>query len=106
MGPRTTARVALALAVTAALTVALPGLGLGALYLAPALLLALPLLLRRYVGEERIARLARRFAPRRRRAAVRLTAPSRAPRVVVPRSGRLLACSLASRPPPAALAGR
>jgi hypothetical protein len=73
----------------------------------PALVLALPLLAGRYVGEERIARLAARFVVRVRRAAPRLTARlPRAPRTLVPRGGRLLACSLAERGPPAALVAR
>ena len=96
-----TSRLTLALAAAVVLLALAPGVGVGLLYLAPALVLALPLLHRRYVGERQIARFARHMARRLRRAAVRLLASARAPRVLVPRSGRLLACSLASRPPPA-----
>jgi len=68
---------------------------------APALVLALPLLAGRYVGEEQLARLAAAFvAPPRRAAATRVPAAARAPRSL-PRGGRLIACSLAVRPPPA-----
>jgi hypothetical protein len=68
---------------------------------APALLFALPLLAGRYVGEDRLARLAAAFAPGRRRP-VRARPPARrpAPRVL-PRGGRLIAAALAERPPPA-----
>jgi hypothetical protein len=73
----------------------------------PALVLALPLLAGRYVGEERIARLARRFVAPVRRAARALWATlPRAPRVVLPRGGLLLAASLAERGPPGLLAAR
>jgi hypothetical protein len=81
--------------------------GAEVLLASPALVLALPLLAGRYVGEERIARLAARFVEPARRAASRLIARlPRAPRAIVPRGGRLLACSLAERGPPAALAAR
>jgi fatty acid desaturase len=72
----------------------------GLLYLAPALLMALPLLLGRYLGEERIAALVakpRRVRPRRARSA-------RLPRGVdrvMQRGGRLVGSSMAKRPPPA-----
>jgi hypothetical protein len=74
---------------------------LGVLYVVPALLLALPLLLGRYVGEAQLAELADRGLPH----------PSRRPRALrVPRShvrimergGRLVGSALAKRPPPAA----
>jgi hypothetical protein len=71
-------------------------------YLLPALLLLLALVLRRYPGERRllqaiVARASRRRRPRR------ASIPGRArPRVLLPRGGRLLACSLAVRPPPQA----
>jgi hypothetical protein len=65
------------------------------------------LLAGRYVGEERIARLAARFVSRARRIVPRLVARlPRAPRALAPRGGRLLACSLAERGPPAVLAAR
>jgi hypothetical protein len=77
------------------------------LYAAPLLVVALPLIAGRYVGEERIARLAGAVR-RRRRPVARLSAPARARRArrAVPRGGRLIASSLAVRPPPAALLAR
>jgi hypothetical protein len=69
----------------------------------PVLLFALPLLAGRYVGEERLARLAAAFVSIRDRAGGSLpTAPRRSPRAL-PRGGRLIAASLAVRPPPALL---
>jgi hypothetical protein len=69
----------------------------------PALLFALPLLAGRYVGEERLARLAASLRPPPRRAAATLpTAARRSPRQL-PRGGCLIAASLAVRPPPRAL---
>ncbi len=67
----------------------------------PALLVALPLLAGRYVGEERLAQLTAAYVVRRRRAAAspRTTAP-RSLRWL-PRGGHLIAASLAVRPPPA-----
>ena len=73
------------------------------LALAPLLLLLATLVAGRYVGEERIARLAARLRPRRRRPHVaRLGCEQPAP-VVLPRGGRLIAASLAQRGPPAVL---
>lgn len=76
-------------------------------YVAPVLILALPLLARRYPGEDLILRLGR---PRRhvaRRRAPVLPAPLGARVVqVLPRGGRLIAAALAVRPPPAALVTR
>ncbi len=77
------------------------GADTGLLYLAPALVLCVPLILGRYVGEEQLAELANRSP----RCTVR-----RASRLVIPRShvrlmqrgGRLVASSLAKRPPPLA----
>ncbi len=73
------------------------------LFMVPALLLALPLALGRYVGEERLGRLRDRIAqPRSPR---RVPASGRAPRrdtgLMVPRGGALIAFGLATRPPPA-----
>jgi hypothetical protein len=78
------------------------------LYAAPLLVVALPLIAGSYVGEERIVRFARAARRRGRGRAVRVVAPAGARRVlrIVPRGGRLIASSLAVRPPPAALLAR
>ncbi len=69
----------------------------------PVLLVAVPLVAGRYVGEERLARLAAAFvASRRRRPASSRSTARRSPRAL-PRGGRLIASSLAVRPPPAAM---
>jgi len=99
------------LAVLVALTqtlAPLSGLGTGLLYLAPALILALPLLAGRYVAEDKVARLAAGVVWwRRRRAVNRLVARlPRSPRVLAARGGRLLADGLAERGPPAFRAAR
>jgi hypothetical protein len=72
---------------------------------APVLVLLLPLLAGRYLGEDRIARLCGALAPlRRRRVALRAAQPSRPPRAMA-RGGRLIAVALGRRGPPfAALA--
>jgi hypothetical protein len=73
---------------------------------APVLVLLLPLLAGRYVGEEGIARLCAFLAPLRRRpVAARATQPWRAPRVLA-RGGRLIAVALAQRGPPAVALAR
>lgn len=69
----------------------------------PALLFALPLLAGRYVGEERLARLAGMVPASSRRAAVSLPTTACRELRVLPRGGRLIAASLAVRPPPALL---
>lgn len=70
-------------------------------YAAPLAVLVLPLLGGRYVGEEQIARLAARRSARPRKRAV-IAAPARGRLIVssVARGGRLIATSLAVRPPP------
>jgi hypothetical protein len=80
---------------------AFAGIGDGLAMVAPALLLLLPLLAGRYVGEDALARvqLARAAPPARRRRA-RPAAPSHPAVALVPRGGLLLASSLATRPPP------
>jgi hypothetical protein len=89
-------------AVTFVLVLVQAATGAEVLLASPALVLALPLLAGRYVGERGIARLASRLVVRARRAARALSARlPRAPRVVLPRGGRLLAASLAERGPPA-----
>ncbi len=81
------------------LALALLGAHEGLLYLAPALLLAAPLALRRYVGEEALHALARR--PQARSRPVRRQAsPPRSGHRFMPRGALLLATSLAGRPPP------
>jgi hypothetical protein len=78
------------------------GAGTEALLAAPLLALLVPLLAGRYLGEERIERLAAARAPRCHTVPARRVAPPalRPPRVLLPRGGRLLATSLAVRPPP------
>ena len=91
----------------AALTLVVAGLTLvgvdsDILLALPAMLFALPLLAGRYVGEERLAKLAASFAGDRPRPAGSLPATGRRSSRAVPRGGRLIAASLAVRPPPAA----
>ena len=71
----------------------------GLLYLAPALVLALPLVLGRFPGEERLAGLARATRAPVTRAVTRIAAPRSYVRVMQ-RGGRLVASALAKRPPP------
>jgi hypothetical protein len=69
---------------------------------APVLVLLLPLLAGRYVGEDGLARLTAAMTLRRRRPVAARIAPDwRAPRVLA-RGGRLIAVALAYRGPPAA----
>jgi hypothetical protein len=73
------------------------------LFLAPWVVVLAPLLAGRYLGERSLLRLAR--AARHRPPARRLSTRPAARRPSVrglPRGGRLIACSLAVRPPPAA----
>jgi hypothetical protein len=72
------------------------------LYLLPAVVLAIPLLVRRYPGERALLALRRveRAPWPRPRSSVRVR--HRAVLLVV-RGGRLIGCSLAVRPPPALL---
>jgi hypothetical protein len=78
-----------------------PGLEAGVLFLAPAIVLLASLLTGRYVGEERLRRLAAAFRPhRRRRPRAAATARAARPRARMPRGGRLVGTSLAVRPPP------
>jgi hypothetical protein len=97
------ARILLVAATLAAFAVALivPGLAAGVLFLSPAIVLVAALRSGRYVGEERLRRLAAAFRPSRRRR------PRAAPmprilrrRALMPRGGSLVATSLAVRPPP------
>jgi hypothetical protein len=79
----------------------LTGMQTGLLYLAPALVLALPLILGRYVGEEQLVGLAGRARTRPRRRVSRIAGPRSYARVMQ-RGGRLVASGMAKRPPPAA----
>ena|SRR6478672_1955820 len=77
------------------------GADTGLLYLAPALLLCVPLIFGRYVGEEQLAELAKRSPRCAARRASRLAVPRSHVRLMQ-RGGRLVASSLAKRPPPLA----
>jgi hypothetical protein len=93
--------VALAAALAAfAVALAVPGLETGILFLSPAIVLLALLRSGHYVGEEQLDRLCAAWQqqPPRRRVA-RSPLPGR-PRALMPRGGRLVATSLAVRPPP------
>ena len=71
------------------------------IYLAPALLILLPLLSGRYPGDEALVRAARRSLPRLRRLPAAEPRPARAPAAeLLPRGGRLVGAALAGRAPP------
>lgn len=90
----------------ACLTPAVPGLDVTLLHLVPALVLLVPLLGGRYLGEDAIAAAAAAWVARAPRAASSLPVRGpRAPRSVV-RGGALLARGLAERGPPALAAAR
>jgi hypothetical protein len=100
---RLTSGVGLAIAVCWALALAFAGSTDVLLFLAPTLLLAAPLVAGRYVGETLIVKLAaRRSGPQRHPSAPRTSTPPAAS-LWRPRGTRLLALSLAKRPPPARL---
>jgi hypothetical protein len=97
-------RLLLALAVTLALGVTLV-LAAGVLAALPALLAFIPLLAGRYLGADKLERLiAARARPSARRPRARARRPGLAPLALAPRGGRLIAFSLAKRPPPVPLA--
>jgi hypothetical protein len=79
---------------------ALAGSDTGLLCLAPALVLALPLVLGRYVAEDRLAELSGRSVARPRRRSLKVARPRSHARVMQ-RGGRLVASAMAKRPPPA-----
>ena len=80
----------------------LAGVGEALAYLAPALLLGLPLMAGRYPGERPLVRaLAGRRRARPRRAPL-CAPPGARPTVLIPRGGRLVAAALAGRGPPGA----
>jgi hypothetical protein len=89
-----------ALTVLFAVVQSATGISGDVLLAAPALILMLPLLAGRYLGEDHIARLSAFVAPpRRRSASAWAMQPRRAPRVLA-RGGRLIAVALAQRGPP------
>jgi hypothetical protein len=76
-------------------------------YLAPALLILLPLLGGRYPGDEALVRVAtRRSRPARRRLPGAIPPRRRPAGALLPRGGRLVATALAGRGPPSPLATR
>jgi len=86
------------LALVAVLACSIAGAGEGVLFIAPAVVLALPLLAGRYIGAERLARACGPWPARRVRAAA--SRPRRPFVRTPPRGGLLIASSLAVRPPP------
>jgi hypothetical protein len=95
-----------AAAVALAVVHAATGVGADALIAAPALLVLLPLVAGRYVGSERLVRLARRVPRPALRRGARPVVRVRAGRRVGPRGGLLIAVSLARRGPPASAGAR
>jgi hypothetical protein len=93
------------LAVVLAVVHGATGVGSDALIAVPGLLLLLPLAAGRYVGAERLVRLARR-APASRVRRDRPVARLRPARRVVPCGGLLIAVALGRRGPPAGAAAR
>jgi hypothetical protein len=91
-----------ALTLLFALVQSATGISPDVLLAAPALILLLPLLAGRYVGEDGLARLTAALTPLRRRPAVARLAPARRARRVLASGGRLIALALAHRGPPAA----
>jgi hypothetical protein len=103
-------RVLLVLAVVVLAVLALSGsldsLQTGVLTLLPAVVLAVMMLTRPYLGEQAIARLRARCPRRRRRPRTVATLGGyRRPELDVARGGRLIAAALAGRAPPLARAG-
>jgi hypothetical protein len=72
------------------------------LYLLPALLLVVPLLLGRYLGEEKLAEIRARIEAPRRRAPGSIPAPRARRHAPAAHGGRLIALRLAERAPPLA----
>jgi hypothetical protein len=101
--PRRELRSLLFLAAVAAawmLTQGIADIQSGWLIMAPALVLLVPLLSGRYVGERVLAKVAGRARTPRRRAVASLSARPRAPRATHRRGTLLLAFGLAERGPP------
>ncbi len=91
-------------ALTAVWTLGMLALGVGdaLIYLAPALLILVPLLYGRYPGDDALVRAARRGRPQRRRLPAADPPRRRACiSVLLPRGGRLVGAALAGRAPPA-----
>lgn len=102
MTPSRRVRIALLAVALAAFPAALmvPGMETGLLILSPAIFLLASLLSGHYVGEKRLHRLAAAVRSRRPRRARSTGRPLPRPRALMPRGGRLVATSLAVRPPP------
>jgi hypothetical protein len=102
--PRRDRRILLGLAaltVLFAVVQSVTGISGDVLLAAPALILLLPLLAGRYLGEDGLARLSAFAAPPRRRPAVsRIPGTLRAPRILA-RGGQLIGDALGTRGPPA-----
>ncbi|MGH2963197.1 MAG: hypothetical protein ACRDL3_13545 [Solirubrobacterales bacterium] len=90
----------MAIAIAWSLALALAGTTEALLYMAPTLLLALPLALGRYPGEEILAA-ARAQRPARSRAVSEPRPAAAPPARALARGGGLIAAYLAERPPPA-----
>jgi hypothetical protein len=84
----------------AIVSLTLVGVHSDVLLAAPALVLALPLLAGRYVGERAVCRLCTARTAPRRCASAAVPVAARRPAVLLPRGGRLLASAIATRPPP------
>lgn len=99
--------VILAVASAALLLLFATGLvGFGLLQAAPAVFLAIPLLAGRYIGEDRLLEIASRRRSRRPNRVAPSAPIAGRPVIGLPRGGRLIAMSLAVRPPPSAFANR
>lgn len=104
LSTRFTAQAALAITICWVVALAVTGSTDALLFMAPALLIALPLLSGRYIGEELIAKLAAGQARKPPRTAVSPTPPrALTPPTWPPRGTGLVAFSLAKRPPPSRL---
>jgi hypothetical protein len=102
LASRFTERRALAITLCWFVVLAVAGSSDVLLFLAPALLIAIPLLFGRYPGEELIARLVDAKSRKPARASRVLPTVPEAPETWRPAGALLIAFSLAKRPPPAA----